>query len=88
MYDGMTIMKIKLLSLILLTLSLSLSACAKKTPKPVTVTQSSANGGDITRPPEIAVSKTEVFTRATDPNETISYEEWLKENSTPEKEAE
>ena len=80
-------MKIKLLSLVLLTLSLSLSACGAKVSKS-TAQSPKGEVEDITRPPKIAASSEEVVLRRTDPNEVVSYEEWLKENSTPSKGAE
>ena len=80
-------MKIKLLPLVLLTLSLSLSACGVKVFKS-TAQSPKGEAEDITRPPELAASSEEVIIRRTDPNEAVSYGEWLKENSTPSKDAE
>ena len=74
-------MKIKLQSLILLTLAMSLTACGVKVLK-----SSKSNGQaqeDITRPPQIKISKQQDTRVASDPNETISYEEWNKKNESP-----
>jgi len=67
-------MKYKLL--ILSLLALGLTACGSKRLK------SDQAQEDITRPPTIAVSKDDsAFKVPTKADETVSYGEWLKENS-------
>lgn len=74
-------MKRKIQNLILLTLTLSLTACGVKLFKS---SESSAKSEeDITRPPPIVVSEDKDFRVATDPDESVSFEEWKKKNSLP-----
>ena len=69
-------MKLKLFTLLLLMLTLS--ACGSKRLKSDQVTE------DITRPPQIEVSNDALYESLTkEKKETVSYEEWLKENAEP-----
>ena len=74
-------MKNKIQSLILVTLTLSLTGCGVKLFK--STETSAAPQEDITRPPEIAVSKDKDFRVAQDPEESVSFEEWKKKNALP-----
>jgi len=69
-------MKLKLFTLLLLMLTLS--ACGSKRLKSDQVTE------DITRPPQIEVSNDALYeSLKKEKKETVSYEEWLKENAEP-----
>lgn len=74
-------MKRNIQSLILLTLTLSLTACGVKLFKS---TESSVKSEeDITRPPPIVISEDKDFRVASDPEESVSLEEWKKKNALP-----
>ena len=69
-------MKLKLFTLLLLMLTLS--ACGSKRLKSDQVNE------DITRPPQIEVSNDALYeSLKKEKKETVSYEEWLKENAEP-----
>jgi len=71
-------MKMKLQNIILLTLALSLTACGTK------LVKSSQSGvkeqEDITRPPAIAASTAQDSRVRSNPDETVSFEEWSRKN--------
>jgi len=72
-------MKRNLQSLMLLTLTLSLTACGVKL---FNSKESSAKSQeDITRPPAIEVSKETDIRVQSDPEESVSFEEWKKQNA-------
>ena len=69
-------MKLKLITLTVLLITLT--ACGSKRVK------SNQAGEDITRPPEIEASNDALYeSLKREKKETVSYEEWLKENTKP-----
>ena len=66
-----------ILAIVLLS---SLSACAGRAAKNKVADENSAQIVDITRPPE-TIGNAEVGEVESDPDETVSYEEWQKKKA-------
>ena len=73
-------MKTPLISLLSLLCLLSLSACAKKASIAEADAATAVPATDITRPPKLVVDKSKQADEQ-DPEQTISYDKWRKEQA-------